>query len=61
MKQVKPEVIGYRQIGFMGDEVLLGGTLDSHDLIIISKGDFKRTGIKSKFRPVYKQLNNKGE
>ena len=54
MEQVKPEVIGYIQTAFKGVSLKCDSIIDAFDMMLFSETDFNNTGIKSKFRPVYK-------
>ena len=55
MEQVKPEVIGYIQTEFKGVSLKCDSIIDAFDMMLFSETDFNNTGIKSKFRPVYKK------
>jgi len=56
MKQCKPVVIGYVQIEYAGKPWVGYYSINPTNkwgMMGIAEADFERTGIKSKFRPVY--------
>ena len=57
MEQIKPEVIGWKQLEFNGKPWSDAGfrTMSKDDLIFTSIDDLNISSIKSKFRPVYKK------
>ena len=54
MKQVKPEVVGYRYVEINGNQCRGSMMMTRTDLYNISRQDKSAYGVKSKFRPVYK-------
>jgi hypothetical protein len=55
MKQVKPVVDYYVQTHFKGRRFPFTSEFSKREAIAEGKADFSDTGIKSKFRPVYKK------
>jgi len=55
MRQAKPVVVGYHRIEIRGVEITPFMTHTREQAITKAKQDLSLTGIKSKFRPVYKK------
>lgn len=53
MKQVKPVVVGYKQIEFNGEVKQICGFISKENLKRTVDIDARFTNIKSRFRPIY--------